>query len=122
MLLWHSRISVVPYCLQEVFMKNLIKRYKVEFGAEEEEEARPAAANGGCEDRLVEALLLATSKKPAAMEHVNIAAELAKLGLDAFFPIAVWPPTNAVRKLATKMKRLMKAGVARPFIAVELRE
>ena len=121
MLLWHSCISVVPYCLQEVFMKNLIKRYKVEFGAEEEE-VRPAAANGGCEDRLVEALLQATSKKPAAMEHVNIAAELAKLGLDVFFPITVWPPTNAVRKLATKMRRLMKAGVARPFIAVELRE
>jgi hypothetical protein len=63
-------------------MKSLIKRYKIEFGAEEEE-VRPAATNGGCEDRLVEALLLATGKKPAAMEHVNIAAELAKLGLDA---------------------------------------
>ena len=120
-MLCRSSISVAPSCLQEVFMKSLIKRYKIEFGAEEEE-VRPAATNGGCEDRLVEALLLATSKKPAAMEHVNIAAELAKLGLDAFFPISVWPPTNAVRKLATKMRRLMKAGVARPFIAVELRE
>ena len=108
--------------LLKAFMKSLIKRYKAEFQTDVEEAKPPAAANGGCEDRLVEALLLATSKKPAAMEHVNIAAELAKLGLDAFFPIAVWPPTNAVRKLATKMRRLMKAGVAKPFIAVELRE
>ena len=102
-------------------MKSLLKRYKIEFEPEEEE-VKPATANSSCEDRLVEALLQATSKKPAAMEHVNIAAELAKLGLDAFFPISVWPPTNAVRKLATKMRRLMKAGVVRPFIAVELRE
>ena len=116
---YHSAFSFS--FLLKAFMKSLIKRYKAEFQTDVEE-ARPAAANGGCEDRLVEALLLATSKKPAAMEHVNIAAELAKLGLDAFFPIAVWPPTNAVRKLATKMRRLMKAGVARPFIAVELRE
>ena len=102
-------------------MKSLLKRYKIEFEPEEEE-VKPAAANGSCEDRLVEALLQATSKKPAALEHVNIAAELAKPGLDAFFPIASWPLMNAVRKLATKMRRLLKAGVAKPFIAVELRE
>ena len=91
-------------------MKSLLKRYKIEFEPEEEE-VKPATANSSCEDRLVEALLQATNKKPAALEHVNISAELGKLGLDAFFPIASWPPMNAVRKLATKMRRLLKAGL-----------
>ena len=66
------------------------------------EVAEPAAAGRSSNERLVEALLQATTKKPTALEHIDMAAELARLGLDVHFLIASWPLTNATRKLATE--------------------
>lgn len=116
---YHSAFSFS--FLLKAFMKSLIKRYKAEFQTDEEE-TRPVVAGRSSEERLVEALLQATTKRPTALEHIDMYKEMAQLNLDAHFPIASWPPTNATRKLATKMRRLVKAGVPRPFIAVDLRE
>ena len=71
-------------------MKSLIKRYKAEFQTDVEE-AKPVVAGRSSEERLVEALLQATTKKPTALEHIDMYKEMAQLNLDAHFPIASWP-------------------------------
>ena len=69
---------------------------------------------------------------------VDMADKLKSLGLAPFFPLATWPPTNAVslvvvlrgrvlrgpqvRELATKIKGLKKEGEVNPFVFVELRK
>ena len=52
-----------------------------------------------------EAMIKAFSKKKHEMVEVDLEAELKSLGLDRAFAPSQWPPLNATRELATKLKK-----------------
>ena len=89
--------------------------------------AEPAAAtkptgSGNDQQALVEALLQVAGRRERPMEHIDMAAEMEKVGLSKHLPTCCWPPTNALRKFATRQRKLQKMGLEKPFIAAELRE
>lgn len=53
---------------------------------------------------------------------MDIEARLTAKGLQEHFPMCCWPPSLAVRELATKAKEAKKKGVSNPFIFVDLRK
>ena len=59
--------------------------------------------------------------KPAVV-HVDMAKRLKDLGLSEFFPDTLWPPTAAVRELASKLKALKKLGQENAFVSVDLKK
>ncbi len=64
--------------------------------------------------------LLSGGKRP--LVHVDQAEKLTALGLLGHFPMEVWPATNAVRKLATKIKAVLRTGQEAAFVCADLRE
>ena len=54
--------------------------------------------------------------------HIDMVAEMSKLGLGSHFPSSVWPPTNAVRELASKLKTLKATGQPNVLIAAEIKK
>ena len=76
----------------------------------------------GDNDRLQCALLSALGKPRVELIQVDVGASLAKLGLASFLPVDVWPPTNAVRELATKIKTRKKLGEEHVFVFAELKK
>lgn len=42
--------------------------------------------------------------------------------MQELFPIEAWPPTAAVRELATKLKSHKKDGIEHPFIYMDLKK
>lgn len=105
-------------------MNLLVRKYKNDFAEPEPATPAPQAppANNDSQSSLVEALLAVAGKKPKELIHIDLAAELEKHGLQELFPVGCWPPTNAVRKFASKRSKLMKLGVVAPFIYVDFRE
>ena len=65
---------------------------------------------------------LGGSFKEKDFVHVDMGQRLAELGLVATFPSEAWPPHNAVRELATKIKRESKGSGTEFFIAADLRK
>ena len=58
-------------------------------------------------------------------EEVDFEGSLQRLQLDKFHPAETWPPHNAVRELATKVKAMSKAAddkAWKPFVAAELKK
>ena len=76
----------------------------------------------GADDRLQCALLSALGKPRIELIQVDVGASLAKLGPASFLPVDVWPPTNAVRELATKIKTRKKLGEDHVFVFAELKK
>ena len=60
--------------------------------------------------------------KPKELVSVDLGAKLKEAGLDAFFPLPTWPPTAAVRELATRLKKQKQAGEVKPFAFAELKK
>ena len=62
--------------------------------------------------------------KPRSWEAFDLESRLAakRVTLAELYPTEHQPPTNAVRKLATKLKQLEKDYGYVPFVFVELRE
>ena len=54
--------------------------------------------------------------------HVDIEAGLAEKKLKEHFPMCCWPPSLAVRELASKARDAKKKGISNPFIFVDLRK
>lgn len=67
-------------------------------------------------------MLSALGKPRVELIQVDVGASLAKLGLASFLPVDVWPPTNAVRELATKIKTRKKLGEEHVFVFAELKK
>ncbi len=60
---------------------------------------------------------------PRRVEDFDMAARLKELQLDTLFPVALWPPTTATRKLYTKFKAIRRNDAFfNPFIFCELKE
>ena len=57
---------------------------------------------GGASTDLVGALKEAFGTKPKEFVHVDLDAELTKLGLKKFVPLDLWPPSMAVYILCVK--------------------
>ena len=71
----------------------------------------------------VQAALLCLLGKPAKeLVHVDMTAKMNSLGLTKFFPSDAWPPHNAVRETATKIRSRVKQGEEKPFVFVDLRK
>ena len=70
----------------------------------------------------VQAALLCLSGKPAKeFVHVDIIEKMNSLGLAKRFPSDAWPPHNALRETATKIRPRVKQGEGKPFVYVDLR-
>ena len=54
--------------------------------------------------------------------HVDIEGGLEAKGLKAHYPLSSWPPSLAVRELASKARDAKKKGVCKPFVFVDLRK
>ena len=71
----------------------------------------------------VQAALLCLLGKPAKeLVHVDMTAKMNSLGLTKYFPSDAWPPHNAVRETATKIRSRVKQGEEKPFVFVDLRK
>ena len=76
--------------------------------------------SAGLAPQLQAALLGMLGKPVHEFVHVDVGEKLAALGLDKFFPVEAWPPQNAVRELATRLKSRSKHGEKNVFLAVDL--
>ena len=65
---------------------------------------------------------LGGSFKDKDLVHVDMHEKLNELGLVSTFPSDAWPAHNAVRELATKIKRESRGSGTEFFIAVDLRK
>ena len=54
--------------------------------------------------------------------QVDMHHKLNAIGLASVIPSSAWPPMNAVRELATKIKRISKGCECNLFVAVDLRK
>ncbi len=54
--------------------------------------------------------------------QVDMHKKLTDIGLVHLLPSEAWPPTNAVRELATKIKRVSRGSDMSFFVAVDLRK
>ena len=63
---------------------------------------------------------LGLTQKPCV--HVDMMCELGKRQLADHFPSAVWPPTNAVREMASRLKAVRATGQPNVFVCVELKK
>ena len=67
--------------------------------------------------------LLGKTDANKPLEVVDMGERLGALHLREHFPVVLWPPTAATRKLATRFKALRKGdGKLSPFICRELKE
>ena len=79
------------------------------------------SSNGSSAD--VQVALLCLLGKPAKeLVHVDMTEKMTSLGLAKFFPSDAWPPHNAVRETATKIRSRVKQGEEKPFVFVDLRK
>ena len=76
--------------------------------------------DGDFSAKMESAFLRAMGKGPKEMVHVDMTAKLEKLGLKDHVPDIALPPTNAVRELATKIRKNEKEGLSGAFVFVEL--
>ena len=83
-----------------------------------------ACLQGSCvvDRRMQEVVLCMLGKPKPAVVHVDMAKRLKDLGLSEFFPDTLWPPTAAVRELASKLKALKKLGQENAFVSVDLKK
>ena len=51
---------------------------------------------------------------------VDMTDRMRDLGLLGVIPLEAWPQPNAVRELATRLKKLKAMGIANPFVSVDL--
>ena len=65
---------------------------------------------------------LGGSLKDKEVVHVDMHEKLTELGLVQIFPSDTWPAHNAVRELATKIKRDSRGSGTEFFIAADLRK
>ena len=65
---------------------------------------------------------LGGSLKDKELVHIDMHEKLSELGLVQTFPSDAWPAHNAVRELATKIKRESRGSGTEFFIAVDLRK
>ena len=72
--------------------------------------------------KMENAFLRAMGKGPKELVHVDMQQKLLDAGLLIHFPSSVWPPTNAVRETATRLRKLSKSGLTGAFVAADLRK
>ena len=84
----------------------------------------PAVSAGGFDSSAFCESLKEAFGKPRSWEAFDLESRLAakRVTLAELYPTEHQPPTNAVRKLATKLKQLEKDYGYVPFVFVELRE
>jgi hypothetical protein len=79
------------------------------------------SSSGGSAD--VQAALLCLLGKPAKdFVHVDMTENMTSLGFAKHFPSDAWPPHNAVRETATKIRSRVKQGEEKPFVYIDLRK
>ncbi len=61
-------------------------------------------------------------RSPKELAHVDMTQRMTELDLLGNIPPDSWPQPNAVRELVTKVKKLRKAGVQKPFVNADLRK
>ena len=66
------------------------------------------------------AFLKAMGKAHKPCLHVDLKAELGKNGLGGLFSASSWPPTIAIRELATKLKTVRATGQPNIFVCADL--
>ena len=77
-------------------------------------------AAGSSEAGVSESMLAQLLGKGAQkLEAVDLGAELPKLGLDTHFPREVWPPTSAVREMATWLRSRKRCGDKKIYVYVD---
>ena len=69
-----------------------------------------------------QALLRLMGKEKDEAVHIDSAEKMGQLELAKHIPSEVWPPPNAVRELASRLKKLCKHGMVRPFVFADLRK
>jgi hypothetical protein len=80
-------------------------------GDEEDDEEEEEEEEEECfTDKIETAFLRAMGKAPKEMVLVDMSQKLKDLGVHQHIPATAWPPTNAVREVATKIKKLAKDG------------
>ena len=78
--------------------------------------------NGDFSEKMQKAFLMAMGKAPKEFVHVDMQEKMLALGLKDHFPSSAYPPPNAVREVATKLRKLKRSGLDNPFVAVDLRK
>ena len=79
------------------------------------------SSSGGSAD--VQAALICLLGRPAKeLVRVDMTDKMNSLGLAKHFPSDAWPPHNAVRETATKIRSRTKQGEENPFVCVDLRK
>lgn len=53
---------------------------------------------------------------------MDMTEKMTSLGLAKYFPSDAWPPHNAVRETATKIRSRVKQGEEKPFVFADLRK
>ncbi len=82
-----------------------------------------SGARGDMDSKLQSALMAVLGKAKKEMVPVDLSSMLRQQGLDLYFPTEAWPPTAAVRELATKIKTLEKGGgSANPYVYCDLKK
>ncbi len=75
------------------------------------------------DSKLQSALMAVLGKAKKEMVPVDLSSMLRQQGLEWYFPTEAWPPTAAVRELATKIRTLEKGGgLANPYVYCDLKK
>ena len=80
---------------------------------------------GDLAGKIEHAFLAALGKAKPKLAKVDMPALMEEKGLSAFFPVQCWPPSAAVRELATKLKataRQLGAESWTPFVKADLKK
>ena len=83
-----------------------------------------AAIAASTEAALNKVMLRREEQEKPRWEQVNMEKRMQELKLDAFHPPETWPPHNALRELATRIKTMAKDADDKswiPFVAAELK-
>ena len=60
--------------------------------------------------------------KATKLEPFDVGAKLTELGLDGHFPVEVWPPSAAVREIATWLKARKRLGNSKGYVYHDLKK